>query len=86
MLPETFCTRTFLNGFDIEGNRFKFGNYGMNAIQRKLLRADTIQSILNQKTNGNKFNYNYKRRQNMKKAIKRVFLRPRIKKEMRIIR
>jgi transposase len=34
---------TFLTGFDTEGNGFRIGKYGMNALQRKLLRADTIQ-------------------------------------------
>jgi putative transposase len=65
--------RTFLTGFDTEGNGIKFGKYGINAIHRKLLRADSIQSTMNQKTNGTTFDYNHKRRQNMRKAMRRVF-------------
>jgi hypothetical protein len=62
--------RTFLTGFDTEGNGFKFGKYSMNALQKKLLREDIIQSSINQKTNG-PFEYNHKRRQNMRKAMRR---------------
>jgi transposase len=43
----------------------------MNALQKKLSRADSIQPSIDQKTNG-PFEYNHKRRQNMKKAMKRV--------------
>jgi hypothetical protein len=54
--------RTFLTGLDTEGN------YGMNALRKKLLRADSIQCPINQITNG-PFEYNHRRRQNMKKAM-----------------
>ncbi len=64
--------RTFLTGFDTEGNGFKFGKYGVNSLQKKLLRAHSIQSSVNHKTSG-LFEYNHKRRQNMKKAMKKVF-------------
>jgi hypothetical protein len=44
----------------------------MNALQKKLLRTDSIQSSINQKTNG-PLEYNRKRRLNMRKALRRVF-------------
>jgi transposase len=69
--------RTFLTRFDKEGSGFKFGKYRMNTIQRKLLRADAIQSAMNLKSNEITFAYNHKRRQNMKKAITRVFCKVR---------
>jgi hypothetical protein len=62
--------RTFLSGVDTEGNGFKIRKYGMNSLQRKLLRVDSIQCSINQKTNG-PFEYNHKRRQNMRKAMRR---------------
>lgn len=58
--------------FDAKGNGFRFGKYGMKALQKKLLRTYSIQSSIDQKTNG-PFEYNHKRRQNMRKAMKRVF-------------
>ncbi len=64
--------RTFLTGFDTEGNGFKFGKYGMNALQRKLLRIDSIQPSINQKSS-DPFEYNHKRSRSMKKAMKKVF-------------
>jgi hypothetical protein len=59
--------------FDTEGNRFKFDKYGINVLQKKLLRADNIQSAMNQKINVTIFDYNDKRRQNIRKAMRRVF-------------
>jgi putative transposase len=64
--------RTYLTGFDTRGNGFKFGKYGINLIERELFRADSLNSEINQKENGN-FVHNHKRRQKMKKAIRRVF-------------
>jgi hypothetical protein len=64
--------RTFLTGFGTESNGFKFGKYAMNAFQKKLLRVDSIQCSISRKTNG-PFEYNHKRRQNIKKVMKRVF-------------
>jgi hypothetical protein len=40
--------RAFFTGFNAEGNAFMFGKYGMNALQRNLLRAVSIQSSINQ--------------------------------------
>jgi hypothetical protein len=42
-------------------------------LQKKLLRADNIQSAMNQKINVTIFDYNDKRRQNIRKAMRRVF-------------
>jgi transposase len=64
--------RTFLTGFDTEGNGFKFGKYGINVLQKKLLRADNIQSAMNQKTNETTFGYNHKRRKNMRRVFCKV--------------
>jgi putative transposase len=64
--------RTFLTGFDTKDNGFKFGKYGMNFMERELFRADNLNSEMNQKENG-KLVHNHKRRQNMKKAMRRVF-------------
>ncbi len=60
--------RTFLTGFDTEGNGFKFRKYGINVLQKKLLRADKIQSTMKQKTNEIAFDYGHKRRQNMRRV------------------
>jgi putative transposase len=63
---------TFLTGFDPDINTFKFGKHSINILHKKLLRADDIQSEINQKKEGS-FVLNHKRRQNMKKAMRRVF-------------
>ncbi len=65
--------RTVLTGFDTEDNGFKFVKYGINVLQKKLLRADMIQSVINQKTNETTFTYNHMKRQITRKVMRRVF-------------
>jgi putative transposase len=61
--------RVFLTGFDTEGNGFKFRKYGINVLQKKLLRVDKIQSTMKQKSNQKTFDYDYKRRKNIRRLF-----------------
>jgi putative transposase len=64
--------RTFLTGFDREGRALKFGENGMNVIFKHLYRADKINSSINKKERDGSYKYNHKRRQNGRKAMRRL--------------
>ena len=71
--------RTFLTGFDVEGRALEFGKGGMDVIFKHLYRADKINSSVNTKTNDGAFKYNHKKRQNRKKAMRRLLCKVRDK-------
>ena len=71
--------RTFLTGFDVEGRALEFGKGGMDVIFKHLYHADKINSSVNTKTNDRVFKYNHKKRQNRKKAMRRLLCKVRDK-------
>jgi len=66
--------RSFMSGYDIDGKVVEFGNGDMRKIFRLLYGADKLQSKIYKKQENNKqrFQHNHKRRENMKKAFRKI--------------
>ncbi len=71
--------RTFLTGYTTYGFSFESDMTGWDRICRHLHRADRLYSKMNQITPYQTFEHNYKKRQNMKKAMLRTFTKVRNK-------
>jgi putative transposase len=66
--------RTFMTGYDKDGKTFEFGKGGMKRIEQHLHRADGLNSKI-YKRKADVYEHNHKRRQNMKKAMRKILSR-----------